>query len=118
MVRDWHCFDIHRPTGVISGFCFGHANACTLKRKEAIENRAGKISACTPQRAAACFQVASPLALSRQLWCARTLDNCRIRREYVTKLLRPASRMSECKLVLSTDDFEHLTDFGLPAGTP
>jgi hypothetical protein len=118
MARDWHCFDIHRTTGFVSGFCFGHPKACASKHKEAIEKRLGKISACVPQRAAACFQVASPTALSRQLWCARTLENCHIRHEYVQKIAHPDSELTECKLVLNIDDYEHPTDFGLPADTP
>jgi hypothetical protein len=118
MSRDWHCFDIHRPSGYVSNFCFPGAEPCEEKRAEAVDGRYGTVSACTTQRTAACFQLAVPAGLARQLWCSRTLEGCRVRRTDVKASLRPSSRMSGCKLILNIDDYQHHTDFGLPADSP
>lgn len=103
---DWHCMDIIRSTGSVSGFCYTLAHTCEDTRAEVRRKQLGKPSACVAQRIAHCFETTRAWTMSRQLVCARTAENCEVRRKYLLERPPVANDATECRPTLNQDTYE------------
>lgn len=104
IAKKWHCFDLHRPDGQVSGYCRESKAECEHDRKKGHDLKQGKAQPCTTQEAAYCIQILNSEQMYRQLMCARTPENCEARREALQKM--PAlkhSSVSACKAMRNTE---------------
>ncbi len=75
-------------------------------RKRAVEKNFGKPSNCTPQRTAYCAIATHAQSLSRRMLCARTLENCEIRRKDALEVQQAINHATPCKATRNVDTFE------------
>ena len=74
-----------------------------------MDEHKGRLSTCTTQAIAYCLQVTNAPVMSRQTLCARTAENCELRKEDVRKNpVLPYEVVSECRPIRNTEDY----DFG------
>ncbi len=78
---DWHCFDLYRPDGSVSGYCYSLARMCERQRKRVVTNGLGKPTDCTTQPTAFCLRTTDTVSMGGQTLCARTEENCVRRRQ-------------------------------------
>ena len=107
VARDWHCYDVHRPDGTDSGYCMPSARACEIQRGFSVKRRNGKTSACSTQEIAYCVLVSSPASMNREVFCARTPENCATRRQYLQQHpTLEGDEVSECVAMRNTDTYK------------
>ncbi len=112
VVRDWHCADLRdRKKKGRTSYCWVSEEICESRRKKAIKNRLGKISACESQSAAYCFQLLEAPVMARQLVCARTLKTCDDTRSFFVKRAAEFEQASACQLIHNTDRYDSNQDF-------
>ena len=114
----WHCHDLHRTTMPISGLCRPSEQACEYQRRDLIDRKIGKPGPCVTQKIAHCFLIYDPVAMNRQIMCARTAVNCEERRQWTQdKLLGKTDRIGVCVATPNTERFafEKQVSSDLPA---
>ncbi len=108
--KDWHCLDRRGPDGTVTTYCWITSSICENKRKRIAKKRLGNPSECVTQRTAYCFTVTSPSVTSWQTLCARTAENCEIRRQATRA--KPAIadwNVGPCKPSLNDSELEFNT---------
>jgi hypothetical protein len=82
------------------------------------QRRLGKATPCVTQKIAYCIEFVDFEVMSRQLACARTAENCRIRREYaIEKVSNTSAKVSGCRALRSSGEFTFSEEFD-PGNTP
>ena len=99
--------DVYKPKGVVSGYCYSREAICPFMQKIAAKSKASKASKCTTQRIAFCFWLVDPYRMGRQLYCARSMDNCEARRKYhIANPWTEHQEAGECKETHNIGQFE------------
>lgn len=103
---DWHCMNVKRSDGFVSGYCWPTADICRDRRQYAIQTKIGQVSACTTQPTSYCLQVVHSRELWRQVWCSPTSDGCDLRRKrMLAQRQAKDDELTRCVHTLNTDPF-------------
>jgi hypothetical protein len=113
VARDWHCMDLDPPKEQGSSFCWLSASVCESYHQQVVKDpkQYGKPSACTTQQIAFCFSLWNPRTMIRQMRCARTLEDCKVRRQL--GIVAPETKhmqASACESAQNTDTFSDTDD--------
>ncbi len=104
--RDWHCHDMHRPNMPVSGYCRSSPRACESNRQDVIARNVGTPNPCVTQSIAYCFVIVDPITMNRQRACARTLENCKRRRDWLqNNKLEQIDNLGMCAPTANIDRF-------------
>ncbi len=98
--------NVYRTNGEVSGYCWPSRETCNYRSDYVTKHKLGKPSTCTTQPTAHCLQVVNPKTMNRQTVCARTSENCEIRRQYlIENPLVETHEVTPCVHALNTDTF-------------
>lgn len=105
--QDWHCFDLHRSKGQISGYCAESKTDCENDRVRSRALKQGRPDPCTTQVEAYCVEILNSDQMYRQLMCARTLQNCESRRKYLKNMPDSgSSTFSPCRALRNIERYK------------